>query len=222
LAMKSALFLAGLTLVCVLPPRITTGQSVTVKTDPPTETVTITEPGTIQLAQLFKMSDVVAVVRIVSGDTENYKTALYKAVVLTSFKGTAKGKSLYYGPFIGGRLGEEYVVFLRNAKEPAVPTTAPTAPYGAVRYLEVFNEGYSSMGVSYECVFDGTIPSQSCDYGVRVCMDYIVLPKGVRAFPPEKNDPPFGCRWVRKSKFLSLLDELAEEPGVVQSPASAR
>jgi hypothetical protein len=168
------------------------------------------------------MADVVAVVRIVSGDTENYKTAVYKAVVVTGFKETAKGQTLYFGPFIGQELGWEYVVFLRNGKEAAVPTTSPTAGHGAVKYLEVFNEGYSQMESSYACVFDGSVSNQSCDYGVRVCTDYIVLPRVVRAFPREKNDPPFGCRWVRKSKFISILDELAKEPGVVQLPASPR
>jgi hypothetical protein len=91
-----------------------------------------------------------------------------------------------------------------------------------VKYLEVFNQGYSTMESSYACIFDGSVPEQSCDYGVRICTDYITLPKGVRAFPPEKDDPPFGCRWVRKSKFTSLLNEFAEQPGVLQMPASAR
>lgn len=62
------------------------------------------------------------------------------------------------------------------------------------------------METSYECVFDGKEIAQKCDYGVRVCTDYIKLPSGMPAFPPEDDDPPFGCRWVRKSLFLPLLD----------------
>jgi len=48
--------------------------------------------------------------------------------------------------------------------------------------------------------------AQKCDYGVRVCTEYIKLPQSMPAFPPEANDPPFGCRWVRKAVFISLLD----------------
>jgi hypothetical protein len=58
-------------------------------------------------------------------------------------------------------------------------------------------------------VFDGKEIAQKCDYGVRVSTDYIKLPKSMQAFPPEVNDPPFGCRWVRNAVFLSLLDTLA-------------
>ena len=61
---------------------------------------------------------------------------------------------------------------------------------------------------SYACVFDGKEIAQKCDYGVRVCTDYVKLPKSVPAFPPENNDPPFGCRWVRKTVFISLIDTL--------------
>ncbi len=65
------------------------------------------------------------------------------------------------------------------------------------------------MEISYECVFDGKDIAQRCDYGVRVCTDYIKLPKSMPTFPPMTEETPFGCRWVRKSVFLSLLDTLA-------------
>jgi len=178
--------------------------------------MTNVEPARINLGELFKIADVVAVVRVVAGDAESYDVAIYKAVVVSSFKGATDGNTIYFGKFIGVRLGWEYVIFLRNAKEPATPKEAKNPAFGTVKYLAVFNEGYSAMESSYSCVFDGKIPSQSCDYGVRVCTDYIVLPKEVRAFPPEENDPPFGCRWVRKSEFTSLLGDLREQPGVIK------
>jgi hypothetical protein len=68
---------------------------------------TITEPGRMTLDDLFKRADTVAVVRILSGDTENYPVAVYKAEVLKSFKGVGTGKTIYLGPFIGQRLGWE-------------------------------------------------------------------------------------------------------------------
>jgi hypothetical protein len=93
--------------------------------------------------------------------------------------------------------------------KPITPKTAATVAYGTVPYSEIFNEGYSSMETSYACVFDGKEIRQQCDYGVRVCTDYIKLPKSMPAFPPEDNDPPFGCRWIRRGVFISLLDTLA-------------
>jgi electron transfer flavoprotein alpha/beta subunit len=101
------------------------------------ESVRITEPGEISLSTPFKMSDTVAVVRILSGDTENNKTAIYKVIVVKSFKRSTDGQTLYFGPYIGERLGYEPFVFLRKAKDPAVPTTVPAAVYGTVHRLEV-------------------------------------------------------------------------------------
>jgi len=221
--MKAPFVLAGMALSSLLTPSLGTAQSVAIKASTDTrQTTDITEPGTIPLEQLFKMADVVATVEVVSGDTENYNGAIYKPIVLTAFKGKKKGETIYFGQYSGVRLDWEYTLFLRNPKDPAVPTKSPTAGFGTVEFLDVFNQGYSAMEGSYSCVFGGGIPDHSCDYGVRVCTDYIVLPKGVRAFPPEKDDPPFGCRWVRKSKFVALLDDLAEQPAVIQMPASVR
>ena len=183
------------------------GQSATVKAEPATAVIANSEPGTLKLEQLFKLADVVAVVRVVSGDTENYKTAIYKAVVVNSFKGTTDGQTLYYGPYEGGKLGWEYVVFLHSVKEPAVPKDAKNPAYGTVKYFEVFNQGYSSMESSYACVFDERTINDQCDFSVRVCTDYVVLPTGTPVFPSMDEHIPFGCRWVRKTKFLSLLSE---------------
>jgi hypothetical protein len=174
------------------------------------ETVTITEPAVMTLANLYKLADTVVVAKILSGDTENYKTAVYKAEVVRSFKGAAAGDTIYVGPYIGDRLGSEYVLFLRNMAQSITPKTTSSASYGSVRYAEAFNEGYSSMAKSYECVFDGRIPDQSCDYGVRVCTDYVVLPKEIRTFPPMGKKTPFGCRLVREKAFISLLETLAD------------
>ena len=215
--MKNVFILAGLLLVrMVALPSLSSQASLTTKSE--TETVTITEPGRIKLADLFKFADVVAVVRIVSGDTENYEVPIYKAVVVKSFKGSQEGATIYFGPFLGERLGWEYTLFLRDLKHSAEPKAARTYAYGKVNYLEVFKQGYSSMENSYECVFDGSDPAQSCDNGVKVCTDYIVLPKEVRTFTSEKDDPPFGCRWVRRSRFLDLLDDFGEKPGGIGSP----
>lgn len=175
---------------------------------PQSDVVTLIEPSVYKISDLFKEADVVALVKVVSGDTENYNHPVYKGEVIQSFKGLPHESIVYFGPFRGNKLGWEYILFLRNVTKPITPKTSPTASYGTIGYSEVFNEGYSSMEISSSCVFDGKEIAQKCDDGVRVCADYLKLPRSIPAFPPEANDPPFGCRWVRKSVFISLLDAL--------------
>lgn len=172
--------------------------------------ITIREPGTYKLDDLFKQADRVILAKVVAGDTESYDIAIYKAEVVKSFKGSGMGETVYFGPFVGESLGSEYILFLRDVSKPITPKRTSSAGYGTVRYFEVFNEGYTSMRTSYECVFGGKEVAQQCDYGVRICTDYIKLPKSIPAFPPESDDPPFGCRWVRKAVFVSILDSLAK------------
>jgi hypothetical protein len=174
--------------------------------------VATTEPAVIKLKDLFNQADTVALVKTVSGDTENYDVPIYKAHVIKSFKGAAAGDSVYFGPYVGERLGWEYIVFLRKVTKPLEPRPASSNNYGTVRYAEIFNEGYSAMMSSYECVFDGADAAQKCDYGIRICTDYIVLPKSVPVFPAEGHDLPFGCRWVRRAVFISMLEQLGKVP----------
>lgn len=173
-------------------------------------TLTTTEPARIKLEDLFKQADVVALVRTASGDTENYDVAVYKARVIQGFKGAGSGDTAYFGPYVGERLGWEYIVFLRNVGRPLEPKAASGRSYGTVHYAEVFNEGYSAMMSSYECVFDGKDTAQKCDNGIRICTDYVVLPESVPSFPPVEQNVPFGCRWVRRSVFVSLLERLSK------------
>ncbi len=169
---------------------------------------TIQEPGTYELANLFKKADTVAIVKIVAGSTEAYEMPVYKAELVKSFKGAPTERTIYFGPYVGEKLGWEYIVFLRDSPKTATPKTGSKSNFGDIHLSEIFAEGYTSMETSYECVFDGKDIAQQCDYGVRVCTDYIKLPKSTPAFPPMTKEPPFGCRWVRKATFISLLDTL--------------
>ncbi len=172
--------------------------------------VTIKEPGIYQLEDLFKKADAVALVKIIAGDTEAYDVTVYRARTLKSFKGGPTGETIYFGPYGGERLGWEYILFLRNVPKTITPKATSSAGYGTIHYSEIFNEGYTSMETSYECGFDGKDIAQKCDYGVRVCTDYIRLPKSTPVSPPLSEDTPFGCRWVRKAAFISMLDALGK------------
>jgi hypothetical protein len=82
----------------------------------------------------------VALVKTVSGDTEHYKLAVYKAQVVQPFKGAASGETLYFGPYVGLKLGWEYIVFLSATAKPLQPLAARAASYGSVPYFRIFNE----------------------------------------------------------------------------------
>jgi len=170
--------------------------------------VTATEPGVYRLADLFTHADKVALVRVTSGNTEAYDVAIYKAQVVEGFKGLSAGETIYFGPYIRTELGSEYILFLRDNPRAIEPKAKTDGGYGKVKYLEVFDEGYSSMLTSYECVFNGASVNQGCDYGVRVCTDYIKLPESIPAFATGGDQPPFGCRWVRKATLISFLGDL--------------
>jgi hypothetical protein len=166
----------------------------------------------VAIADLFKQADVVAVVKILSGDSENYKTAVYKARVLNAYKGVEVGQQLFFGPFIGYEVGSDYVAFLRHAKAgPKLrPQDGPTMNYGP---LEIFHlimyQGYSIMPLSYQCVFDTKAHDEGCDYGVRVNTSQVKLPSTVKTFPrTSKDDSADTNRWVRKDVFLRLLETL--------------
>jgi len=45
----------------------------------------------IRLEDLFQMADTVALVKVLSGDTQNYPKVIYKAEVVKSFKGATVG-----------------------------------------------------------------------------------------------------------------------------------
>jgi len=125
---------------------------------------TISEPGVYQLAELFKHCDIVASVKIVSGDTEHYDGAVYKAEVVKSFKGSSVGETIYFGRYVGERLGWEYFVFLQDG-DAVVPKGGSDVSYGKVRYSRVFNEGYSSMETAYKCILMDTTSTKNVTMG---------------------------------------------------------
>jgi hypothetical protein len=175
--------------------------------------LTITEPGIWKLKELFKRADNVALVHVLSGDTEAYPKpyVVYKAEVIEGFKGVAAKEILYFGPYVRYEVGGEYLLFLIKEPIPLAPLKTSGFNYGTISYSIIFNEGYSAMHSDYQCVFDGKDTSKQCDYGIRVCTDYIILPKSIRAFPPEDQYVPFGCRWVRKKDFISLLKTFSKD-----------
>lgn len=175
--------------------------------------ITISEPATVKIQVLLKEADAVAVIQILSGDTEQYPTAVYKAEVLKSFKGTKDRATIFFGPYITYSLGGQYLVFLHRAEKGIEPKAAASTPglrYGRIDvFYRVMYQGYGSMPIRYACVFDGKNVSQQCDYGIKVNTYQVALPRKVRTFPSRTSDISHSNdRWVRKTVLISLLGSL--------------
>ena len=88
-----------------------------------TKEVSVREPGVYDLTALFKRADRVALVKVTAGDSEAYTTAVYKAEVVKGFKGRSGGQTLFFGPYLGNKLGSEYILFLHDASKTISPKT---------------------------------------------------------------------------------------------------
>ncbi|MGB6077126.1 MAG: hypothetical protein WBG29_15965 [Candidatus Acidiferrales bacterium] len=179
------------------------------------QTVTLSEPPPVKIQELFKQADLVAVVRILSGDTEQYPVSLYKAEVVQSFKGIDVGTKIFFGPYVSYRLGSEYLVFLQHSKkaiEPKEQSGIPGMNYGRVNsFYTIMYQGNSAMLIRYTCVFDGKDVSQQCDNGIKLNPEQIVLPNTLKTFPTDSgNASGEEDRWVRKSILISFLRSLSK------------
>ena len=169
----------------------------------------------VDLDELFHKADVVAHVRVVSGDTECNDVAIFKGEVLTSFKGLErKGDNVYFGPFVSYSVGGEYIVFLRdsglslaNHEKKPIPEECPYySPNNS--YLSIMYEGYSVLPIEY------TIEIPDGDYGVEVANTQVILPESLESYPRTwKFAGARDERWVRKSDMIRYLGTLKTVSG---------
>jgi len=166
----------------------------------------------VKLRDLFTQADTVAIVRILSGDSENYDVTVYKAEVLLAFKGASQSEKVYFGPYTSFGIGEEYVVFLKKSEKGLEPKEkSPGLNYGPIkRFLRIMYGGFSVMPVEYACVFDGKEIREQCDYGVKLNPKQVVLPKDIRTFPAGAPTSVTNYnQWVRKDALVALLKQVA-------------
>ena len=69
-----------------------------------------------EIDKLYAEADVVALVKVLSGDTESFEDTVYKASILTTYKGNVQS-ILYFGPYISYGVGSEYLVFLKTSSK---------------------------------------------------------------------------------------------------------
>jgi hypothetical protein len=160
-----------------------------------------------RLEDLFRGADVVAVVRVLSGDGEDYEPTVYKARVLKALKGPASGATIYFGPYESYGIGSRYLVFLKKSRQSLMPKpTSQGNGYGRIAdFYEGMYSGFGIMKIEYVCVFG----EQDCGYGVELNSRQVVLPKGIKLYPQEEPDSHMDNRWVHEDVLVGFLVNLS-------------
>jgi hypothetical protein len=162
----------------------------------------------VSVYDLFEEADIVAFLYITAGTGEDYDKAVYKARIVTPFKGVNKGDIIYFGPFASYGIGNEYLAFLKrtslllgdlkrdNVTDPIFKNGSSEAYYSAMY------SGYSMMPVSYTCALP------ECDYGVKVAYQQVVFPEKI---PRSETGCPEGAAekvWFYKNSVHKHLLKL--------------
>ena len=180
-------------------------------------TIVPSSPGTsiakVSVSDLFRQADVVATVRVLSGDSEHYPVTVYKAEVEKAFKGTAAREIIYFGPFVSFGVGSEYLVFLSKAEKGIEPRDKPSGfNYGVLpSFFRIMYDGFSIMPIEYACVFEGKDVAQQCDYAVKLNPEQVILPATIKAFPRgEAGTLTNYEKWVRRKELVAFLEQAAK------------
>lgn len=165
-----------------------------------------------ELKKLFDEADLVAFIKIVSGDTENYEDTIYKSSVIAAYKGTDIGKTVFFGPYVSYGIGSEYLIFLKKSGKVIGEISTKgkesrTVVYDdSFEYFRVMYGGYSILPVSYECAFGPVSELGSCAYAVS--METVILPKTLKSFPEETLGEKSSAAFVQKTTIEAFLNTL--------------
>jgi hypothetical protein len=164
----------------------------------------------VKLDDLYSEADQVALVKVISGDSEHYDAGVFKVTVESAFKGTKVNEILYVGPYLGLAVGNEYVLFLKRGEGEKAKGSGGLS-FGDIPSLsKIMYAGYAVLPAGYECVFDGHDVSERCDYSVQLNPQQIKLPDTIRTFPYGDADAVTNYKkWVRRSVFVGYLNGLA-------------
>jgi len=162
-----------------------------------------------EVEKLYAEADVVALVKILSGDTESFEDTIYKASVLTAYKGKVQS-TLYFGPYISYGVGSEYLIFLKNSGKQlrSLATKNKTVAYPLdADYLRVMYGGYSILPVGFECGF-GSInaPRNGCEDSIDART--VILPKEIESYSAQFEDKSEDRPFVRKTELLAYIEKL--------------
>lgn len=175
----------------------------------------------VDIAELFKTADLVALVQVTSGEMlgtgKDSCGAKYTALVQDDFKGATKGETIEFGNYYGYEIGSNYVVFLTKAGRRFEPMTSTNSMMMRDRATfdqrcgpkinrnTVMHSGFGALRVLW------TAEYQYKD-AVRVPTRYVVLPSGTataKAILSEQEEYS-GTVWVKLDDMKTLLRGMAE------------
>ncbi|MFC3682392.1 hypothetical protein [Hydrogenophaga luteola] len=170
----------------------------------------------IELSQLFRDADIVALVEVASGETigtgEKSCGAKYAALVVDGFKGVSAGETIEFGNYYGYEIGSRYVLFLvgpGRKHEPVMSTNSMHRDAQAehekrcasrLRRNTVMHSGNGALRVHWVTDF------QYKD-GVAVPTRYVVLPSTIPTIPAKITETnEFSSEvWVRLPELADVL-----------------
>jgi hypothetical protein len=156
-----------------------------------------------EVDKLYAEADVVALIKVLSGDTESYDDTVYKASVLTIYKGNVQS-TLYFGPYISYGVGSEYLIFLKFSGHQlkSIATKNKTVHYKEeADYLRVMYGGYSILPVGFHCGLGRDVMDceDSIDAGT------VMLPKGFASYRGDPFEKSEKRPIVKKKDFLAYI-----------------
>lgn len=164
-----------------------------------------------EVDKLYAEADVVALVKVLSGDTESYEDTVYKASVLTNYKGNVQS-ILYFGPYTSYRVDSEYLIFLKLSGKQlkSIATKSKTVNYPeAANYLRVMYGGYSILPVGFECGFGPiSAPMSGCEESIDIRT--VVLPKELESYPADFGNKTEDRPFVRKAELFQYIEKLGK------------
>ncbi|HEX5233740.1 MAG TPA: hypothetical protein VFW25_00275 [Silvibacterium sp.] len=175
----------------------------------------------IRISDLFSRSSEVVLAEVLSGTTEAYQYSksdptpwpVCKLKVVEAFKGSSRGDIISLAPCAEMELGGKYILFLEDARHSPEPRSGfKQGSYGVLEHpKQISDAGYGMMHVEYTCLFGGSVPNESCDYGVELNSTQVILPKWLA---PSSNAPSTGDEdryLIREKGLVQLLRLLAEK-----------
>ena len=161
-------------------------------------------PLRVELRDLLKTSDVVALVWITAGDAKICPRGIYRAEVLEAVKGTTVGETLYFNDGNQYSIGEKSVVFLdRTGKHVyECPEGKSLLPWGVSSATLVLFD-HEPFSPAFHIENTSSIPG--AQEGVHVSGWQVAIPPDV-AVSPDACNPKYGLDlWVRTADIIETL-----------------
>lgn len=170
----------------------------------------------VSIMNLYAHADVVALVRIQSGEliegTDIPCGAKYQAKVIHSIKNAQLGQKLTFGYYHHIEIGSEYLVFLEKKHLNQWPKLSILSGYE--KYRAQFDRQCQSKHPDYNLIRSGTSyfklqynSDLSDSQGFKVNTSSVIIPQGAKPQHSKKGEcDPWNCVWVSKKAMFNLFN----------------